>query len=112
MDSGGWLATNVDLRESDPLGHEDPGAGACMASWTKRGVIVVLALVPMLGLVAVANPVEAGNEGAVPVAAVGVIGSDLTDATGPVDVVLRLSEPSLAEAVAPNATRTGGLPDQ
>ncbi len=81
-----------------------------MASWTKRGGIAALALVPLLGLVA--SPVEAGNDGSVPVAAVGVIGADLTDASGPVDVVLRLSQPSLAEAVAPNATQSGGLPDQ
>ena len=35
----------------------------------------------------------------------------LLDTTGPVDVVLRLSRPALAETVAPNATRNGGLPE-
>ncbi|HKA03735.1 MAG TPA: S8 family serine peptidase, partial [Acidimicrobiales bacterium] len=37
--------------------------------------------------------------------------ADLEGITGPVDLVLRLSRPGLAETVAPNATREGTLPD-
>jgi len=61
----------------------------------------------MLALVAA----PAGSEPAAPQPAVGVIGANLTEATGPLDVVLRLSRPALAEAVAPNATNLGTLPD-
>ncbi len=78
-----------------------------MASWTRRGVVCASALVPMLALVAA----PAGSEPAAPQPAVGVIGANLTEATGPLDVVLRLSRPALAEAVAPNATNLGTLPD-
>jgi minor extracellular serine protease Vpr len=81
-----------------------------MARWTRRGGIAVFALVPTLCLAA--SPVVAGDDSSTPVAAAGVIGGGLSDATGPLDVVLRLSEPSLAEAVAPNATRSGTLPDE
>ena len=80
-----------------------------MASWTARGVVCASALVPILAFVAA--PVDAGPRPVTAEPAVGVIGSDLNDASGPLDVVLRLSRPSLAEAVAPNATRLGTLPD-
>ena len=39
------------------------------------------------------------------------VDTSLVDTQGPVDVVLRLSRPALAETVAPNATRDGTLPD-
>ena len=81
-----------------------------MASWTRRGAVCAFALVPML-LVVVAGPVRADDTQPAPEPAVGVIGADLSDANGPIDVVLRLSRPALAEAVAPNATRLGSLPD-
>jgi len=73
-------------------------------------VVCAFAVVPILALSA--SPVLAGDAPPPPEPAVGVIGAELIEATGPVDVVLRLSRPSLAEAVAPNATRDGTLPDQ
>jgi minor extracellular serine protease Vpr len=39
------------------------------------------------------------------------VDAGLLDLAGPVDVVLRLSRPGLAETVTPNATRDGSLPD-
>ena len=81
-----------------------------MAAWTARGVVCASAIVPVLGLIA-ATPVGAGPRPVAAEPAVGVIGTDLADASGPLDVVLRLSRPSLAESVAPNAARLGTLPD-
>jgi minor extracellular serine protease Vpr len=81
-----------------------------MTSWTRRGVVCASALVPLLLLVAA--PVDADDAPPPAEPAVGAIGSDLTGANGPIDVVLRLSRPALAEAVAPNATHLGTLPGE
>src|SRR4051812_4801472 len=80
-----------------------------MRQRAKRGGVFVLALVSVSAVTASTVAADDAAPDATPV--VGVIGAPLSDLSGPVDVVLRLSEPALAEAVAPNATRNDTLPD-
>ena len=71
---------------------EGVGAGARMAILDETGGALRPRARPDARLSSPA-PVDAGDDGAAAEPAVGVIGADLTDATGPVDVVLRLSQP-------------------
>src|SRR5436190_23921121 len=78
---------------------------------TRRTALVAIGMAPMALWAAtpvlVRVPASAGDDAA----SAAPVETGLLDAEGPVDVVLRLSRPGLAETVAPNATRDGGLPD-
>src|SRR5262245_58025892 len=76
---------------------------------SRRTALGAIGLVPM-ALWGV-TPVLARASAAADDAPTATVEAGLLDVKGPVDIVLRLSRPALAETVAPNATRDGSLPD-
>ena len=76
---------------------------------TRRTALFALGVLPTA--LWAATPVLARAPAAADEAPTATVEAGLLDVKGPVDVVLRLSRPALAETVAPNATRDGNLPD-